>query len=66
MAGWAKAGRAPSAHPLRILVWSVIRPAVEVSGPRRYCIWWGLTIAAAGFTGFYEPWVVAFLPHAER
>ena len=32
----------------------------------RYCVWWGITIAAAGFTGFYEPWVVAFLPHSER
>ncbi|CAL5221935.1 g4209 [Coccomyxa viridis] len=31
-----------------------------------YCVWWGITIAAAGFTGFYEPWVVSFLPHAER
>ncbi|CAL8465533.1 g5069 [Coccomyxa elongata] len=31
-----------------------------------YCIWWGVTIAGAGFTGVYEPWVVAFLPHSER
>ena len=32
----------------------------------RYCIWWGITIALAAFTGVYEPWVVAFLGHAER
>lgn len=32
----------------------------------RYCIWWGVTIAGAGFTGVYEPWIVAFLPHSER
>ncbi|KAK9903334.1 hypothetical protein WJX75_003130 [Coccomyxa subellipsoidea] len=31
-----------------------------------YCIWWGATIAGAGFTGVYEPWIVAFLPHSER
>ena len=34
--------------------------------PGRYCIWWGITIALAAFTGVYEPWVVAFLEHSER
>ncbi len=44
----------------------VLHSIEHVGAGCRYCVWWGITIAAAGFTGFYEPWVVAFLPHAER